>query len=83
MKKKGGSEGTSVSLEVNDDVIFGRDEVCNVRIQKQSVSAQHTKIFWDDNGLVRCGRVARGANTRTRGATFVAVLFVFFEKKNV
>lgn len=48
-----GSDGMAVPLTQNDDVLFGREESANIRIQKSSVSAQHTKIFWDAAGMVR------------------------------
>lgn len=53
--RNAGSEGTTVPLDQQDgDVLFGRDESCNIRIQKPAVSTQHAKIFWQQGLVRRC-----------------------------
>ncbi len=52
LKKKG--EGMVVPIpDTLEDIMFGRAEECNIRIQKASVSQQHARIFFDAQGLVR------------------------------
>ena len=57
LKKKKTSAPMAVPLDAVDDVVFGRDEDCNIRITKKSVSSKHTRIFFDSNGAVRSTRL--------------------------
>ena len=59
--RNAGSEGTTVPLDQQDgDVLFGRDESCNIRIQKPAVS---TPVL-----LVNAkNEMARTANTDAQG----------------
>ena len=59
--KRKGKDGMRVPLESIDEVTFGRDETCNIRIAKKAVSSQHTRIFFDSNGLVRARYAAARA----------------------
>lgn len=52
--KKKGQEGMSVpiSRDSSEEIVFGRNEACNICIKKDSVSMQHARIFFDNEGRV-------------------------------
>ena len=74
--KKKGKEGMKIPLESLDEVTFGRAESCNIRINKPSISSQHTRIFYDKDGLVR--RATRAARPVTVTRIFRFSFFFFF-----
>ena len=59
--KKKGKDGMRVPLDSLDDITFGRDESCNIRIQKPSISGLHTRIFYDTENQVRVAALRAAA----------------------